>query len=97
MSAKVARIIVRVARRAVHLKSVVTPRVVLWRGLSVAVFYNILDGQMWLRDYRLDHDVRLTICGHTTEKKEKNWSPIVVDDGQLFLLVYSIDPLVIQV
>ena len=42
----------------------------------------------------------LTICGHSTAKVEKNWTPLVFSSnnngkGDILLLVYSLDPLVI--
>lgn len=71
------------------------PRMVLWNGHPVILYHNDKDHQMHLYNHKNQHDVRLTICGHTTKRTEKNWAPLLLEDENLFFLVYSIDPFVL--
>ena len=75
-------------------------RVILWNGSQVAIYSSYMKRQMWLYHHGQRKVVMLTICGHSTAKVEKNWTPLVFSSnnngkGDILLLVYSIHPLVI--
>ena len=75
-------------------------RVILWKGSQIAIYSSYMKRQMWLYHHEHRKVVMLTICGHSTSKVEKNWTPLVFSSnnngkGDILLLVYSLDPLVI--
>ena len=74
-------------------------RVILWKGSQIAIYSSYMKRQMWLYHHEHRKVVMLTICGHSTSKVEKNWTPLVISNnngkGDILLLVYSLDPLVI--
>jgi len=76
-------------------------RVILWKdGSQVAVYSSYMKRQMWLYHHGQRKVVMLTICGHSTAKVEKNWTPLVFSSnnngkGDILLLIYSLDPLII--